>query len=343
MKILIDDGLSTVKQKRTGIGWYTIELMDNLHILGYQTEMPKYPSFFMKLPDALKRVLYMFFFSRRYVNSTKYDCIHYTNFFMPPTKHKAKVVVTIHDLSPYYFPETFPALYRSYAQKTIRNSVKYADRVLVESRSVYNELSEMFPEHEPKMAFVKNFVRPSISEYKQDANKKSTEKYFLYVGVIEKRKNLPLLCKAFKEFNKTHTDTKLILVGKPGYGFEDIEQEINNCDAIVYKNYVSEDELLAMYANALAFVFPSLYEGFGKPVMESMFFNLPIIASSIPTNLELHELHGSKLLLFDKNDSAALIALMGQVYANSERVHYSNLQMYFEKATVEALHNDYHF
>ncbi|MBP1650323.1 MAG: hypothetical protein H6Q26_480 [Bacteroidetes bacterium] len=343
MRIFVDDGLSTVKKKITGIGWYTVEQIEIIQALGHEVSKPVYPAFFMKVPDAVKRLLYIKYFAGRYTGSSRYDVIHYTNFFMPAKKHRAKTMVTIHDLSPYYLPETFPPVYRAYATRTISNSMLYADRVCVPSLAVKNELITQFPEQQHKIVVMPTIIRDSVTSF-LNSNKLTEEgPFFLYVGVLEKRKNLEMLCRAFREFSAQHRDVKLVLVGKPGYGFEDIEKEINSCSAIEYRNYVEESEMMQLYADALAFVFPSLYEGFGKPVVEAMYFNIPIIASDIPTNVELHQKHGEKLQLFGKRDAADLKQAMENIYSHPHKIEYPSLDIYRKEFVMDQIEAIYRF
>lgn len=335
MKILIDDGLSLGK-KLTGIGWYTKEVIKALEELGVSVEQPTYPSYFQKLPGFFKRILYLNYYVKKNIIAKEYDYIHYTNFFVPSQKHIAKVIVTIHDLSPFFVPETFPLIYRRYAKRSIQNSVKYGDKVLTVSDSVATELKEMFPEYANKVTVLYNLIKFPLST--TNIVKCKNEKTFLYVGVIEKRKNLKVLCDAFNILSEKYKDVKLNLIGKPGYGFNDIQKEISKNKSIVYKNYVSEEELLNFYKKATAFIFPSIYEGFGIPLIEAMSFNLPIIASYISTNIEINNRHSNKFILFEKNNINDLVCAMEKLYLDEYSfIEYPDLKIYSPENFKEEL------
>ncbi|PRX35675.1 glycosyltransferase involved in cell wall biosynthesis [Orenia metallireducens] len=338
MRILIDDGLTLSKKKLTGIGWHTKVLIENLKRSGCEIDIPSYGKFFFRLPSIFKRVAYIFYFSRKELHRKDIDCIHYTNFYVPKKKTKIKKITTIHDFTVFNFPETLSKFYRYYARVSIENAINYSDAIIVPSKSIEVELKRRFNIADNKINVIFQEVRESFFEKRQkllkaNVQKNKKENFFLYVGVLERRKNIKFLCKAFDKFQKQdNKDTKLYLVGKKGLGYEEIKKYIDKNDNIIYKSYVSDEELLSLYKNAMAFVFTSLYEGFGKPIVESMFFNIPIIASNIPTNVELNRRHGSKMYMFELDDINELCSKMEEVYnLDIGDVQYSNLELYHPK------------
>jgi len=304
MKIFIDDGLSLIK-KKTGIGNFSQYIIDIYKNLGHDVFTWKFSKYFCKLPVIIQRLLYLLLFNKL-AFTKKYDLIIYVNFVMPPFKHKAKVIVTIFDLAVFYFPETFPFIYRCYFKWGLKNSIKYSDYFFTDSDSVKKEIIDYFGINDLKIFVVYYLIR---NEFTSKINIKKN-KQFLFVGVMENRKNISLLCKAFNKFHKLFPEYKLVLIGKPGYGFKKISYFIDSCQSIVYLNYVSKEQLIEEYAKSCAFIFPSLYEGFGIPVIEAMKYELPIIASDIPTNRELNNRHKGNFVFFDPNNEESLLNAM---------------------------------
>ncbi len=114
--------------------------------------------------------------------------------------------------------------------------------------------------------------------------------YFIYLGRLEAKKNTALLIRAFNQVRQSGFDCQLLLIGKPGYGFQQAENEIKNSpyqQDIIHPGYVSSVDLPKFLRGALALVLPSRYEGFGMPVLEGMACGTPVIASDIPALREV--------------------------------------------------------
>ena len=325
IKLLIDDGLMLARDKPTGIGWYTLNLIKELPSLGIDVRKNNYSEFFKKLPAPVKRVIYVFS-SFRNCTRTDVDLIHYTNFYVPPRRHLAKVVVTIHDLTAYRFPDTLPACYRRFNRFSIENAVKFADMILTPSEAVKSELIDKFPHLADEKIKV---VYQDIRDLFFNAPKSNLPReHFLYVGMLERRKNLPFLIDTFSRFAQKHKDAKLVLIGKPGFGFSEIKAAIDRSANVVQCDYSADDSLVEKYRKAYALIMPSLYEGFGRPVIEAMAMGLPVIASDISTNSELHNRHG-KINLYSNSNAEELIDLLERIFTGScEMVDYGNLDMY---------------
>ena len=141
----------------------------------------------------------------------------------------------------------------------------------------------------------------------------ANDRYFLYVGVFDTRKNLELLVEAFDQFLKKATDPeiKLVLAGSPAvtifhnsYGkVQQLIKEKGLEEKVLLPGFVPEAGLSALYSQAFAYVFPSLEEGFGIPILEAMNAGLPVVISDQPA---LVEVAGGAALVFDRNDAEAL-------------------------------------
>jgi len=326
MKILIDDGMQI--QLGTGIGNYSLELYQNLKKYCQSTLDVDLISFERKhkskLLDRLEYIKYIN--SDEYLRKTEeYDVIHYTNYLLPFKRHEGtKYVVTIHDLVAFLYPETLNFLYRYYNQFSIKYSIKKADKILTDSYSVKNDILKFWPKYSKKI----EVIYPGIdyTNFKEKENIKCYEninltneiekkKFFLFIGTIEKRKNIDFIIDAFIKLKEmpVSANYKLVLAGRLGYGADDFIKRVKLSkftNDIIFTGYISNNDRRKLYNDAASYIFPSIYEGFGLPVIECMVYNLPLICSNIPTNNELAKEYG---LFFDLKDINTLVKQMYNV------------------------------
>lgn len=324
MKILIDDGMQI--KIGTGIGKYTTYLYeglkknlsnkDKVSLSAYDPEDGS-----RKIAKRIKYLLYIN--SRKFRDKCKrMDIVHFTDFVIPVLRRKGvKYVVTIHDLAVFTCPQTLPFLYRAYGRINIKYAMKHADMVLTDSYSIKREMEEKLGCYSAKI----KMVYPGLyDEYALNDNTDASRalnkynlrkhKYFIFVGTVEKRKNPGILIEAFTELKKDHkNDYKLVLVGRPGKGYEKYASMIEKSAAakdIVCTGYISTDECKSLYKNSAAYVFPTIYEGFGSTQLECMANHLPLICSDIPTNREISNGYG---LFFDLDDADSLVEQMRKI------------------------------
>lgn len=312
MRIFIDDGLQM--KYKTGIGNYTKNLICYLKKRDIDVEVSQHEKISRNNKVSKIKYLYEINFNKTYKNIYEgFDFAHFTDYVIPYIRNKkCKYVVTIHDLVCFKFPKTLPFLYRIYIIANIKYSVKNADIVLTVSESIKKEIIEMFPDYADKVYVVpcgvsNGFKRLNNKElYELSKKYKEPENFFLFVGVLEQRKNVEFLIRAFdyaKEKYQILNDFKykLILVGKKGKGFTKIQNQINNSkfkDDIIVKGFIDFDELLLLYNQTKGFLYPSTYEGFGLPVLEAVSCGSKVLASRIPTNMEI----ASDYAIFYKNN-----------------------------------------
>ncbi len=333
-RILIDDGLMLARENPTGIGWYTLNLIHQLPKLGLTVHHVNYSHMFCRLPTPIKRLIYLASAFRNCAR-TDVDLIHYTNFYVPPRHHRAHVLSTVHDLTALHCPQTLTYNYRAYSRFAVRCAVRYADQILVPSEAIKTELLDRFSSiHENRITVVYQDVRDLFFEAgKTDFT--GEREHFLYVGVLEKRKNLEFLIGVFQRFREKYPHAKLVLIGKPGYGYDQIAHAIAQCPGAIHHNYMPDNQLLDMYRRAYAVIMPSIYEGFGRPVIEAMAMHLPIIASDIPSNRELHSRHG-KIMLFNLTRPDELVDLLKNTLTqHPDRIDYGNLEIYRTTAVAQ--------
>ena len=223
-----------------------------------------------------------------------FDLIHCPTvtapFFFRPG---ARVVMTVHDLVPLLFPEWQTRRRVFYFKYILKHRFRFVDRFIAVSDSTRKDLIHHFqiPEHKIDVVHegVSGKFRPAKTE---------REQFILAVSTLEPRKNFKRIIEAFISLRKKEkTRDRLFIVGKKGWLFDDIlnvPREFQ--DDIVFTGYVSEAELIHLFQTARCFVYPSMYEGFGLPILEAMACGCPVITSSTSS---MPEVAGDAALLVD--------------------------------------------
>jgi glycosyltransferase involved in cell wall biosynthesis len=231
------------------------------------------------------------------------------NFFHQlPAARTAMRLVTIHDLSFFRVPETHTRKTVQLQRLLIAQCARRADLCIAVSHSCRNDLIELLGMDEDRIRVVHGGVNLAEAETQMDPSaleqlKKRqgiTRPYFIHLGTIEPRKNLPRLLRAYKRLRDRKSDfPQLVLVGKPGWlcepTFRTLE-DLNLKGDVVCCGYLPREEAFALLRDALACVYPSLYEGFGLPVLEAMAARTPVIASNMAS---LPEVVGDTGVLVD--------------------------------------------
>ncbi|MCE5328767.1 glycosyltransferase family 4 protein, partial [bacterium] len=225
------------------------------------------------------------------------DVLHCPDYLIPPTINK-NIILTVHDLSFYRFPEfNFEWFIKKY-QTTVLNNAKRAKKIIADSNSTKLDIVNFMNINPQKIEVVylaadKKFRKLKPDELKKEVPGKFNVKkdYVLSVGTIEPRKNFNTLIKAFNIFKKSSEVSEnynLVIAGKTGWKSEETFEELNKSpfkDEIIFTDEVNDNDLVQLYNQASLFVYPSVFEGFGLPILEAMSCGLPVIAantSSIP-------------------------------------------------------------
>lgn len=219
----------------------------------------------------------------------KLDIFHSTSHFFWPQK-KGKKVATVHDLIIFKMPHLFLSQMRKFYQESMRRTILNADLICADSRCTKTDIIEIFrvPESKVKVVYggVDQCFKP-LGIDKQWLHERLGLKnpFILFVGVIEPRKNLEVLVEAFENLNRAgRIDHDLVIVGKKGWLYEPIIHKITNSGfrhQIFLLDYVKLPDLVLLYNTAALFVYPSLYEGFGLPVLEAMACGTPVVTSNV--------------------------------------------------------------
>jgi glycosyltransferase involved in cell wall biosynthesis len=233
-------------------------------------------------------------------------------------------VVTVHDLSFLLFPGAFHRGNRLYLTLATRLAVRRADAVIAVSRHTARDLVRLLGVPEKRIHVVPNGVDPEFRPLEREEieafrqRRGLPERFILYVGTIEPRKNLDTLVRAYAQL--VHRDPQhavpLIIAGARGWRYEGVfalVEELGLDQAIHFPGFIDHSELPLWYNAASVFVFPSLYEGFGLPVLEAMACGTPVVASRASS---LPEVVGEAGLLVDPHDAEALAEALWQALAD---------------------------
>lgn len=216
-------------------------------------------------------------------------------------------VVTIHDVAPLVHPEWFNPWYAHWYRWMLTRLVNRVRAIITVSKFSKAELAERFRNAEHKIYVIPNGTTLTRSVPSQEAIRSVTARlgiddkpYYLFVGSLEPRKNVVRLLEGWK-LSKLAAHANLVLVGSTGDKrvFAQVRMQLET-PGVVRVGYVSDDDLRILYTGALALIYPSLYEGFGLPVLEAMTVGTPVITSS---GTAMAEVAGGAALLVDPYDT----------------------------------------
>ncbi len=311
----------------TGIGNYTLQTVSQLINMDDQNEyflfingelgyeLPKKNSVHIvtiDTPYALLMSRYLIIDSlRKYKINVYWSTTH--NLPLWRIK-KIKYVLTIYDLANYMLNDiaAYGKQKRALFRHIIGDSCKRADRIVAISEATKNDIESLFRVDGKKIDVVylgglektepeNNDILPDNSFLKKIGINKP---YFLYIGTLQPRKNINTIVQAFLRLKENNRNIQLVLAGKNGWGMDKVFQEINDSDYkedIILPGFISGEEKRLLYRNAKCVVFPSVYEGFGIPILEAFEYGLPVITAS---NSSLPEVGGDAALYIKDTFSA---------------------------------------
>ncbi len=339
------DYTSAVQQK-AGIGRYTRGLVsglirfdqDNHYVLFSAGQDPEYrywPSNFNLKELPIKERHLTALWQRFHVPlpveliTGLVDIYHSPDFVLPPVLG-ARTVLTVHDLSFMRHPECSSQALLDYLMEAVPRSVERADLIVADSKSTRRDLMELLQVPEEKILVLYPGLESHFFPMQQDdLLRRLLERYdigypyILAVGTLQPRKNFVRLIKAYNILvRQYHLPHKLVIVGSRGWLYDEIEETISDLrleGRVHLTGFVKDRDLPYIYSAAEAFAFPSLYEGFGIPVLEAMACGTPVVTSSVSS---MPEVAGDAALLVDPYDVEALAAtlwrLIDDVYLQHE-------------------------
>jgi mannosyltransferase B len=307
--------------KKTGVGWYIYNIVKELSKSDKNDYIAEFINFMgrhdvksqidydikIKQNKLLTYTMYNFLtkkmnISHNLILGTKSDIYHFFNFTIPKNV-KGKIINTIYDTVFISAPETMGNRkeieeYKYGAQKS--------DLIITISESAKNDIIKNLGVSENKIEIV--YPGIDLERYSKKYEKEDLEKirkkyklpleYILYLGTIEPRKNIERTIKAFIKYKKeVKDDLKFVIVGGKGWKYDNIMKLIESMGTdIILTGYIDEEDKIPIYKLAQIFAFPSLYEGFGMPVLEAMAAGVPVITSNVSS---LPEVAGDAAILVD--------------------------------------------
>lgn len=218
------------------------------------------------------------------------DITHFFNYIVPPGV-SGKTVVTVHDMVVRAYPETMNRRTRDMLRLCLEKSMRRADAIVTDSAFSESEILKYYPSCAGKITVIPcaadtRRFHPVTDEaaLRGAQNRLGIEgEYFLYLGTLEPRKNLTRLLKAYALLrDRLHDVPKLVLAGSKGWQTDSIFETVKKyhlTDDVLFPSFVPAQDLPALYSGAEAFLFPSLYEGFGLPPLEAMACGTPVLVS----------------------------------------------------------------
>ena len=238
----------------------------------------------------------------------KLDLVHAPSLVYPPSR--APLLATVHDLCILKYPGAFPGRWRVFHSRGLRLIMRKARVIMADSRSTFDDLRSLMGKRDPRVRIVPLGVdvpcEPGEEEVAEVLRKHGLEPgYILFVGTIEPRKNLSRLVKAYAAFDREEKEKsgELVMVGAPGWmGRRELSRLVSQA-GVRWLGYLPQRELEAVYRAASIFVYPSVYEGFGLPVLEAMARGLAVVTSD---SSSLREIGEGVALLVDPMDPMEL-------------------------------------
>jgi len=331
MKIGID--ASRFKDKNaTGTEWYSHHIIKNLVEL--KREEDEITLYLRETLDDLegrvekevidrKRLWSLLGLSKE-MRKGLIDCLFVPSHVLPLTMPK-RSIITIHDTAFRHLRVAYSFFQYHYLNWSTKFAVKHAWRIIVPSEATKKDLVELFGCSEEKIRVVNHgYEKPEISAKAIDQVFENSEvfkyfgiskktKYFLFVGRLESKKNLVRVVKAFKRFLENKEDFKLVLAGGRGVGFDEILKcvdELKLVGKVVMPGYITEKEKAALFEHCQGLVFPSLYEGFGFPVLEAFSYGKPVLTSHVSC---LPEVAGEAAHYCDPFDESSILMGMEKI------------------------------
>lgn len=289
--ILIEDGLS-LKQQR-GVGQYTMRLTEVLS-KSFQVDVKRKKFLENIKNNIIRRLLYGLWLNTVFVFNMilkrNVTVCFFTATMTPIIRvPNVKYVSFIHDIRSVVHPELSTKIQNIHANFANWTAINFSDVIVTVSDTVKNEIKNFYKIKDEKIKIVNN--TSSIQNIVYDETEKilnqfnlTSKKYLFFIGGLDKNKNVQLIINAFEKISKKYTDLKLVIGGNSG----NAELFYDNSN-IICTGFISNEDIKVLYKNALIYLFPSIYEGFGIPIIDAQIMQVPVICSDIPV---FHEVAG---------------------------------------------------
>jgi len=240
---------------------------------------------------------------------------------VPLLVKRGKYVVTLHDVIALALPWAFPLKRRLVLRVALSRIRRQADSVIVPSTAVREDVGRYLKLEAERIIVIpygcEERFRPATDPVRFARTRtryRLPDRYVLFVGTLEPRKNISTLVRAFSLLRAEQTtDLRLVIAGGQGWGYKDLFETVDALalrDHIMFLGYVEEEDLPDLYRGALLFVYPSLCEGFGLPILEAMACGTPVVTSDTSS---MPEVAGDAAVLAEPTNPEALASAMALV------------------------------
>ena len=247
--------------------------------------------------------------------------VHHSPHYTMPIKSKVPTVVTIHDLTFFSHPEWHEKTKVALFKRSINTAVKNADAIICVSNFTANCLESIVPGAKKVFVIPHGVEHDKFNPFESKDNPDDQilsdfgikNRFILFVGTIEPRKDVVGLVKAFDKIGGIYPDLKLVLAGVGGWGLSQVQEAISKAkykEKIILTGYVPSKVLPALMRKASAMVYPSFEEGFGLPALEAMACGSPLITTK---GSAMEEVSGGAAILITPGDNEALAEALRQV------------------------------
>jgi glycosyltransferase involved in cell wall biosynthesis len=335
MRIGVDGNEANVEQ-HVGVSVYTLKLLEYfqryatvdttftvylkappLSALPSETDHFKYEV--VKAPGLWRQIFFPIYLATHIKPDVFFAPAHYA-----PAGYTNPLVVTLHDLSYFYYPNEFLAKDLFKLKNWTEEAVRDSKKIIAVSKTTKKDILKFYKVADEKVTVVYNgFEKLPPEKLDNEVVLKkfglTRGQYLLYVGTIQPRKNISVLLRALPLVSGFAPEMKLVITGKKGWMYQSIldeAKENNMADKIIFTDFVSDDELSVLYQEAFSFVQPSLYEGFGIPLLEAMANDCPVIAS---IHASLPEIGGDACLYFDPDEAEDFTERVKELYGNTAK------------------------
>ncbi len=259
----------------------------------------------------------------RLVHRAEVDLLHSLH-YTQPVRLGCPSIVTIHDMTFFLFPDLHTRSKRLFFPFAIRSSVRRADALIAISESTRQDSIRLLGVSPQKvfttqLGITDEFRVVKDNELLAKVRKKYDlpEEFVLYVGLVEPRKNIPFLIRAYKSLADEGIKHNLVIVGRIGWMYQEVFKQIEELGLegrVQFTGYLPQDDLPMVYNLASLFVYPTKYEGFGLPALEAMACGTPVVTTAISS---LPEIVGDAGMLIPPGDEQALASAMAEVLHDS--------------------------
>ncbi len=343
---------SAMDGNRAGIGSYSYNLVSNLTRIDKNNEyvlIHRYPAndVIYKVNKELiipyPRIPFENTIGNNIILSRKlrnhdFDIVHDLSQISPFLFNSPfKKILTIHDLTPILFPETFGLIHVLLQRYVLPVTFKNIDMIIADSENTKKDIIKYFKIEEEKIKVVYLGIdgkfKPLENINNINGNYDINSPFILYVGTLEPRKNIPSLIKAYYKLRKKGVEHKLVIAGGKGWKYKQIYEQVNKLKLqkeVIFMGYVPEDDLPKMYNAADLFIYPSFYEGFGLPPLEAMACGCPVITSNTSS---LPEVVGDAGIMIDPYNIDELASAMDEILSN-ERLREEMIKKGLRRAKI---------